>query len=266
MFKKWLKQFFAVCICVITILSLTKPAFADETLYHQSDEDDDYTYYIASRNNVKDLFNFSIKDIDNLASWIFEFNTYTVIKKYNQQGNVYKVYFNTPNLQSIVKNQVTSTVDDGYTDNTYKVEDTEWLVAVGKHSTKRENVINKYGFQIPNYTYMGEYPKAVMSAANIVPNPIEGLLKTLWRAIKSFFFGASFIDPPSAENYNTITYLNHGYTDNSEYLIDFFQNYFLPYFVDKIPKTYIDVYKDNTREKEKTGTAYYFKVHTTFYS
>ena len=246
MFKEWLKQFLAMCICVITVLSSFSTAFADD--YVKSDSGDDATYYIIDGKDINTLFDFGIWDVDDIASWIFQFKTFTVIKKYEDVDNneQYKMYFNTPNLQSIVKNRVISLVSDGYTDDTYKVEDTEWVVKVGKNADA-ENVITKYGFSIPSYTYMGEYPKEVMSTAGILPSP-KKWWQVAWRAIKSLF-GASFIAAPNADNFNTITYMNHEYKDKDDYILDFFKLYYLDYFERQIPLDYVYA-DDNDKEGE----------------
>lgn len=236
MFKEWLKQFLAVCICAITILSSFSPAFADD--YVESDSGDDATYYIIEGKDVESLFDFSVWDIPDIVSWMFQFKTYTVIKKYEDtDGDTqYKCYFNTPNLQSIVKNRVISLVSDGYTDDTYKIEDTEWVVKVGQNASS-ENVITKYGFAVPSYTYMGEFPKEVMSTAGILPSP-KHWWEVLWRAIKSLF-GVSFLKAPDADNFNTISYLNHTYTNKSDYILEFFKEYYLDYFERQIPLDYV---------------------------
>lgn len=235
MFKEWLKQFLAMCICVITLLSSICPAVAED--YVMNDQGDDATYYIIDGKDVDDLFDFSIYDVDEIVNWIFQFKSYTVIKKYTDNGDtVYKMYFNTPNLQSILKNRVISLVNDGYTDDTYIVDDTEWVVDVGLDAPS-ENVITKYGFNVPSYTYMGEYPKVIMSTAGILPSP-EKWYEVLWRAIKTLF-GVSFIEAPDADNFNTITYLNHTYTDRNDYILEFFKLYYLDYFEKQIPTDYI---------------------------
>lgn len=232
MFKEWLKQFLAMCICVITLLSSISPAFAED--YVKNDSDGDANYYIIEGKDVDTLFDFGLYDVGDIVDWIFQFKTFTVIKKYtDRDGNLqYKMYFNTPNLQSILKNRVISLVDDGYTDDTYDVDDTEWVVDVGLDAPD-ENVITKYGFQVPSYTYMGEYPKEVMSTAGILPNP-KKWYEVLWRFIKSIF-GVSFIKAPDADNFNTITYLNHTYSDKNDYILEFFKEYYLDYFERKIP-------------------------------
>ena len=72
---------------------------------------------------------------------------------------------------------------------------------------------------------MGEYPKEVMSTAGILPSP-KKWWQVAWRAIKSLF-GASFIAAPNADNFNTITYMNHEYKDKDDYILDFFKLYYL---------------------------------------
>lgn len=231
MFKEWLKQFLAVVLCVATLLSPISEAHAKD--YVSSDSSGDFTYYIVEGEDVNKLFDFTIYDIPNILDWIVDFKTYTVIKKYPDQNNntKYKMYFNTPNLQSIVKNNVIGIISDGYTDHTYNVNETEWLVEVGQHASE-ENAITKYGFKIPNYTYWGEYPKEVMSPAGIVPSP-KKWWEVLWRAIKSLF-GVSFLKAPDADNFNSIRYINHTYTDRTDYILKFIKQYYLKYLESQI--------------------------------
>lgn len=239
MFKEWVKQFLCVLIAMITILTPVSDVYAADYIKNSSSaEDGEATYYIIDGQDVSKLFDFKIKDMKNAVSWILNFKTYTVIKNYtNTSGDsVYKVYFNAPNLQSIVKNRVISNIDDGYTDETYKVENTEWIVPVGA-SAGTENVITKYGFEIPNYEYQGEFPKAIMSAANLLPAP--KWYEIAWTAIKALF-GCSFIKAPDAETFNTITYLNHTYKDKSDYILDYFKKYYLTFFERKIPGVWDD--------------------------
>ena len=159
------------------ILSYVLPMIVHAEEYKKNDEDKDsgITYYIVEGKDVDKLFDFTLGDLlgGDAVNWVFSFKTYTVIGKTDKD---YHMYFNTPNLQSIVKNNITKIIDDGYTDDTYDVNETEWIVDVGKKtkgseiSYDNENVISKYGFAIPSYTYMGEYPKVTMSTAGIVPS------------------------------------------------------------------------------------------------
>lgn len=243
MFKTWLKQYLAVFICLITLSSIITPAYAssyDYILGSQSTDSDnpakyDADYYFINGEQFQDLFDFTISDLNenDILSWVFDFKTYTVIKRYSYDGLTYtKCYFNTPNLQSILKNRITKNITDGYTDNTYDVNETQWIVDVGKSSTK-QTVITKYGFNIPSYTYMGEYPKEDMTLAGIVPGVEEKWYETLWRAVKALF-GCSFLKAPTADNFNTIAYYNHTYTEKSDYIREFFKRYYIPYLEGKI--------------------------------
>lgn len=246
------QKILAILICmfliippIATIVLNIMPVYADE--YVPSDDDDDkdnnggVTYYVIEGKELKDLFNFTLSDAlkgQKAIDWLFSFKTFTVIKE-DSNNSTYTYYFNTPNLQSIVKNQIIKGISDGYTDNTYDVNDTEKLVDVGKKTSgselyyEEENAIQKYGFAIPSYTYMGEYPKETMSTAGILPTH---WYDTAWRFIKSLF-GCSFIEAPDADNFKTITYHNHGYKDDNYWLSEFFQDYYYDYFVAKIADT-----------------------------
>lgn len=200
--------------------------------YTKDTSDSNNNYYLSSGETIKDLFTFTLSDVPNAVEWLSNLKTFTVLKEYTgEDGQTYiKGYFNVPNLPSLAMNQVISNIGDGYTNQTYKVEDTQWLVQVGG----TDNVIKKFGFQIPNYTYMGEYPKAYMSVDNVVPS---GFIPSLMKAITALF-GASFIDAPTSANYNTINYYNHTYSDNSENVIDFIKDNWIPYFQNYISTEY----------------------------
>ena len=202
--------------------------------YKKEDDDEDAVYYIVEGESVKKLFDFSIYDIKDILVWALEFQTFTVIKESEEDdgSTSYKMYFNTPNLQMLAKNQITSGVNDGYTDSTYDPNETEWIVPVGKNATS-ENVITKYGFSVPSYTYWGEYPQETMATAGILPS-------NWWDGVVRFFktlLGFSYIEPPDADNFKTIKYQNHGYKDESEFLINFFKEYYIKFFVEKIAVT-----------------------------
>lgn len=233
-FLEWCKQFTCVLICLLTLLSSMSEAFAAGKDYKKTDSEGGATYYISDGQDFKKLFDFTLGDIPDILNWILDFKTYTVIKEYtnNDGDTVYKGYFNTPNLQSIVKNEIIGMISDGYTDNTYNVDETEKVVSVGKNATS-VNAITRYGFAIPSYTYMGEYPKEVMSPAGIIPNP-KKWWEVMWRAIQALF-GVSFLQAPDAESFNSIKYMNHGYKDRSDYILEYFKQYYLKYFEDKIP-------------------------------
>ena len=263
MFKNWLKQVAVVLISLIIVVSPLVPSFtvrADDYKKSDTDNDSGSTYYIVDGQSVDNLFNFTISDVENLFDWIWSFKTFTVIKE--MPDGTYKCYFNTPNLQQFAKNQVAQLVPDGYTDNTYDVNQTQWLVDVGagdNGTTLTENAITKYGFNIPSYTYLGEYPKETLSVAGIIPSPSVGVFGFLWRGI-SAMFGGSFLKAPTADNYNTIRYLNHTYTDGSDYVVTFFNKYYLKYFCKEIAEDSVNggayfTDPDNFREETVTQDA-----------
>lgn len=230
-----MKKFLAVLLAIFTCLSFFHAtpvsAYDDDNpaeYEQQSTDGSGGIYYIAEGGDMEKLFDFRITDIPNILSWVFDFKTFTVLKKYkdkNLNRYVIKGYWNTPNLQMLAKNILTADISDGYTDETYDVNETEWIVKVGKNASKI-NAITKYGFKLPNYTYYGEYPKEYMSIQNIVPS---GFWDTVWRAIKALF-GFSFIEPPDGKNFETISYWNHEYSDKDEELINYIQDNFITYF------------------------------------
>ena len=262
MFKNWLKQLCVVLIALIIVVSPIAPVFMGNNIvraedYTESDTDDDdgSTYYIVEGQGVADLFDFSLSDVEDLYKWIWSFRTFTVIKE--MDDGTFKCYFNTPNLQQYAKNQVTQIVPDGYVDETFDINQTQWLVDVGEGdegTPLAETAITKYGFQIPNYTYLGEYPRETLSIAGIIPTPQVGVFQFWWRCVKALF-GASFLEAPSADNFNTIKYMNHTYKDGSDYVVQFFQQYYLPYFVEQIAEDSVegdDYFSDTDNLLEET--------------
>ena len=242
--SKFMQKCLSVLCCIMIVLTSYGTVFADDyKKYDSSDDsstDSKATYYIIESQDFNKLFDFGLSDVGNLFDWVWDMKTYTVIKKYeNDAGEtVYKSYFNTPNLQQLVKNQVIQNLNDGYTDNAYNVDETEWLVQVGP-DTGKDNVITRFGFNVPSPLYQGEYPTEIMTIAGVIPT---GFWDTLWRAITSLF-GASFIKAPDASNFNTITYMNHGYADKEDYLVELIRQYYIPYFVARIAQ---DKYDDES--------------------
>ena len=204
--------------------------YASDYVENDKDKDMGVTYYTVDGTAVKNLFDFKLKTVFEKTAalnWALTFKTFTVIAKTNTGD--YTFYFNTPNLQHLLKNHVIDIIEDGYSGQTYDIYENEKLIKVGSHA-KEENAITKYGFKIGNNQYDGEYPVEVMSVAGIVPSSFWG---AIWSFIKSLF-GFSFIDAPDADNFNTITYLNHGYMEKDTWLVEFFGKYFLKYFVNNI--------------------------------
>ena len=175
--------------------------------------------------DAEKIFNFSIAEGDLLkpVDWLFDKNTYIVIKEVDGEK---AVYWNVPNVQQQVVNTVIDklSTNTGYVDNTYTPKTN--LVPVG---TDRNNM-TRYGFDIPSYTYNGEISLVLMSMNRILPT---NFWSAAWRALKATF-GGSFINAPDAENYASMQYIGNDYDDNTENLIDFIANNWDEFFVDKI--------------------------------
>lgn len=245
-FKQFLAVFMCICILlpslvtilpiIFTIMPVPIPKVYAEDYETDNDYVDEETgtiYYIIKGANLNELFDFEVKDAlkgQQALDFITTFKSYTVIGR--KANGEYAFFFNAPTIQTNLKDRLISKINDGYTDDTYDVNETQWIVDVGEtdkdseFSFEKENVISKYGFAVPSPTYMGEYPKLAMSTANIIPR--SGWAK-IWRGIKSFFTGCSFLDAPDASSFKTITYLNHTYKDRNEWIIEAFMDYFMIY-------------------------------------
>lgn len=196
-------------------------------------------FYARKDLDLDKIFSFDMKDVEDLAEWIFNVKTYVIIDtKENTAGKEFlKGYFNTPNLQHLAKNNLISEIADGYVDDTYDVNETERLVKVGNNVNK-VNAITRYGFNIPSYIYNGEYPKINLSIEGIIPD--TSLSETLfgWAGkVAHLLLGAKFIKAPDLENFRDLTYLNHTYKDRDEFLLEFFQRNYVKYFVNAIDKS-----------------------------
>lgn len=230
-----MKKFISIFLIIIVCISIFSPLSIYATEYTYDSGEDGIAFYTSDNTEIEDLFDFTLGDIPKVIPWVFRFKTFVVFRISEQEDGtrVLKGYFNTPNLQMLAKNLITHDIADGYTDETYNInDDKDGLVKVGDDADK-VNAITRYGFAIPNYTYFGEYPQEYMSIKNIIP---VGFFEGLWRAIKALF-GLSFIEAPDASNYKTLSYYNHEYTDRSEQLIKFIQKYWSPYFKDSLDKS-----------------------------
>ena len=74
MFKQWLKQFIAVCICLITILSPLASYLTPTTAYAEDyvlvDDEDDTNgadYFIVEGEDFEKLFDFGLSEVDDIV-------------------------------------------------------------------------------------------------------------------------------------------------------------------------------------------------------
>mgnify|MGYP000857154607 FL=1 len=222
--NKILKQLFVVIFITMLFLGTVVQTFAVETYYQDSKNK---SFYASDENKVDTIFQTKLNDITRPFEWLMNTQTFVVFKETKDKDgkDFIKGYYNAPNSQTYIKNLALSDISDGYTDTTYDVNEHQWIVKVGKDA-ENENVITKYGFHIPSYPYMGEYPRIRMDFSEVAPT---GVLKKFWRGVKSLF-GGSFVKAPNSDEYKTLLYYNKSYTDNDQDVLDFFKKYYLEYF------------------------------------
>ena len=209
-------------ICVIFISNITTAVFAvtDEDKFYTNDDD-----------AIEDLFNMTVADvygdIKDPLGWLSGGKTFVVIREYldNDDNTRYKIYVNTPNLPQYLQNIALKTIADGWENKTYEPQ-SNLIANIGEDN----NVMTKFGFNISVNKYQGEYPRLYMSLSGILP--VKWYQK-IWRGLKALV-GLSFVDAPDKENYRTLNYYNHMYSEVNNDLIDFIQDYWLDYFVDAI--------------------------------
>lgn len=204
---------------------LTSTVFASTDWYTNSEDTKDISKFgdskrtvSKSQNNIdkQDIYDTKLGDIKDIPSWLNKSKSFVVVRK-SKSGNT-KVYVNTPNVQQLLKVAVLGYSPTGWENQTYTPED-NIIANVGKNDN---NVINKFGYNIPVNRYSGESPSLIIEPDNFVPSTIRGKIKAAIDAAT----GGSFIKAPDKENYNDLKYLGHEYADSSseKYLI-FIQNY-----------------------------------------
>ena len=255
---KDLRQLLCLFLAIITLFSIFPTiTLADDEHYGGTDEE----YYVSSRDELKQIFNLDIQKaiIDtalgyikggaagagiaitsDALNWLSQKYTFVVVKKYKDKGQTKtKIYVNAPNIQQLIQNVVLGRVPGGWDSRMWTPGD-NLITDVGKADAVRagvstnsdsllfssgsENVMTKFGFNLPVPLYEGEYPAMYMSMNNVIPTK---WYQVLWRFIKSLF-GFSFINPPDDENFKTLGYWGNLYTDvQNEQLIQYVQKNWL---------------------------------------
>lgn len=204
-------------LLVILMVSFTSST-ASSNQYTQTGNNKYGKYYTSvSEETLEDAFSLKIENIqgkDEVLQWLNDKKTFTVIKV---QDGKETIYFNTPNTQQLIWNLYYKEFMGGYNNKAY----------TGGSST---SLMDYFGFSIPNFTYVGEYPVVTISMNGVVPTR---WYQQLWRGVKSLF-GASFTEPPTTENYSTLTYLNAHYQDTKNSTIQFIQKYWNEWWKDSI--------------------------------
>ena len=204
---------------------LTSTVFASTDWYTNSEDTKDISKFgdskrttSSSKNNIdkQDIYDTKLGDIKDIPSWLNKNKSFVVVRK-SKSGNT-KVYVNVPNVQQLLKVSVLGYSPTGWENQTYTPED-NIIKNVGENDN---NIINKFGYNIPVNRYAGESPSLIIEPDNFVPTTIRGKIKALVDAAT----GGSFIKAPDKENYNDLKYLGHEYVDSSsEKHLIFIQNY-----------------------------------------
>lgn len=204
-------------------------SFSNITTVKAEEEQED-NFYTSDRDILEDLFQLTLKDaygnLKHPIGWVTSGRTFVVVREYldADENTRYKVYVNVPNLAQYIRNLAIKSNSDGWEDKMY-IPESKLVEDVGK---KDNNVVNKFGFNIPVNKYKGEYPIISMSLSGILPT---SWIKTIWRGLKALL-GLSFTNAPNKENFKTLFYYNHQYVNSGdEQLIAFIQDYWLDYFV-----------------------------------
>lgn len=171
-----------VCLMIILIFPISADAKESPWESHLSDEE------------VEDILSLKVKDVMDPFSWITNTETYMMVEHdVNDWDNV-TYWWNVPNIQMNIQNKAYEMIaSSGYG------------IKIGEPTgLNGPTAMHKWGFNIPNPTYMGERPLISVSLKGVlVPNSIMSGLGSL----KSIIFEGK-VKPLPKENYlNTLMYV-----------------------------------------------------------
>ena len=177
----------------VFILFSPQRAFADSTYYSNlSDEE------------LSNIMNLNVVDIVDPWQWITDMQTYVVLEQDNETGYI-QYWWNAPNIQTTATNELYKYItNSGY--GVYYGKDpakSTWLVPSGS-ITKGRTAQQKYGFNIPIQTYLGERPLITISIADVIlpDNPVDAVTGVL-----DLVFTGNLIAPPSNQDLNSLSYI-----------------------------------------------------------
>ena len=273
--KRWL--LFIIIAGIIVSLFNSLPLRAGQTFTDITEDisddgnvDEDIKIYtLIGSDKVSEVFRFpdgsigeffATLDTEIITGIMGTPQTFTLIREKDGRE---EVFFNFPNVQQLLINELYQFISDGFTGNSYNVSETERWVKVGGEkqadgSIEYANAMERFGFSIPSLRYEGEYPKVFFSPTTIIPT---SWLELLGSYVKTVLFGSSFIKAPTIETYSTIKYKNHLYEDENNNLIYFLSENWQTYFIDTIKtKNYvgqeaIDWVVDNRVSREEAKTS-----------
>lgn len=181
---------------------------------HSFGMDSEY-YKNLTDSSVTDIFNVNLKEIvTNPFEWIIDRETYILVEKTSDDEIIY--WFNTPNMQTVIFNSIENLLPSGYIGHgiiPYDIaEYKNYSNLMGEYNNPL-TAQQRYGFDIPNPSYIGEYPKITLNLMGVMveKNPF----KFMTHKIRSIVLGTSAIKPPDNKVLSSLEYISpNDYTNN----------------------------------------------------
>lgn len=220
---------------LLPMLAIPNTANAKGVTANGQEFADNYTLCHANVNadDAKALYSLKIQDSivpTRLISWIHNNKSFCV-----QDNTTKMIYFNMPNVQQIIFDEVGAMVPQG-------------LVTIGGGSNKgpnynATNLYDREGFDIPSYLYFGEKPYINISLGDLL-NDDSSFWGNVGKWFKTIFTG-EIVSPPDSKDMKSIYYkAPMDYTSDSS----IFFGQFLTDNYDKLKKI---VNKDKKSNKKK---------------
>ena len=202
MHKNKLKLFkFIIIFLILFIIPLIKPM---SVVYASGNKNSTY-YHNIDDSTLNDIFELKEGDIIHPFEWLKNRETYTVVE-ISKIDNSKIFWFNVPNLQTILYNETTQVLPTGYSGSgiTPSYKDSNFRLISIPTASDAKTGLERYGFNIPSPTYLGETPRISMSIMGVIieSNPIKFIVSKV-----SGLFGGSVLDPPDTSAMQTLTYL-----------------------------------------------------------
>lgn len=164
--------------------------------------------YNSDDDNIEDIFNFSYKDVINTPfTWLSNRKSYIVVQEKPNGTN--QIWMNAPNLQLLLFNKYSSLSNSGYIGNgidSYEQSRDSYFSIIKLPERKNAHTaMQRYGFRIPNPSYVGEYPRIGMSLSGVIAD--DNALAGFKNKILSLFTGGNVISAPNKDDMGTLYYI-----------------------------------------------------------
>lgn len=177
---RWL---LCIMMCIVITNAPWFSAYASsDSEYHSNLSDDE----------IEEIFSLNVSDIPNAWQWITDVETFVIIES---RGDNYTYWWNVPNLQMTFYNMLyTNVMVSGYGNNA-GIEVEGWETA--------PNALERYGFDIPSPTYMGERPLITISILGVLtPDNVFDGFGRVW----NFIWTGDVISLPTDKDLDSLIY------------------------------------------------------------